>query len=72
VASTKNGSGNAWRRPPAVNLMFLHRFEQRGLRFRRRAIDFVGEEQIAKHRSWKESQFARSRCFIFLNHFSPR
>jgi hypothetical protein len=37
-------------------MVFLHRFEQRGLGLRRRAIDFIGEHEIRKHRTWFESE----------------
>ena len=35
---------------------FLHRLEQRGLRFRRGPVDFVGEEQVAKDRAFDEAE----------------
>ena len=34
--------------------MLLHRFEQRRLRFRRRAIDFVGQSHVGEHRARHE------------------
>ena len=31
------------------DLPLIHRFEQRGLRFRRRPIDLIGEEEVAEN-----------------------
>ena len=42
------------------DLIFLHRFEQRGLRFRRRAIDFVGQHDVGKDRP--AEKFERRGC----------
>ena len=33
------------------HLLFLHGFEERGLRFRRGAVDFIGQEQIGEDRA---------------------
>ncbi len=46
VAHTKNGCGSACVVPSIVTLPLFHRFEERGLRLRRRAIDLVGEQQV--------------------------
>ena len=37
------------------DLMLLHCFEQRGLGLGRRAIDFIGEDDVGKHRSADEN-----------------
>ena len=34
--------------PADGHLMFLHGFEQRALHFRRRAVDFVGQQQVGE------------------------
>ena len=54
VARTKNGSGRLARLAADGHLAFLHGFEQRGLRFGRRAVDFVGENQIGENRARHE------------------
>ena len=38
------------------HLVFLHRFEQRALRFRRSAIDFVGQQHVREYRAAYEPQ----------------
>jgi hypothetical protein len=39
------------------HLQFLHGFEERGLRLRRRAVDFVGEHEVRVDRSlWRRSE----------------
>jgi hypothetical protein len=43
------------------NLRFVHRFEQRGLRSRRRAIDFVGEHHIGENGAGAKLELARFR-----------
>ena len=40
------------------NLRFVHGFEQRGLRARRGAIDFIGENDIREERARTEFKFA--------------
>jgi Dolichyl-phosphate-mannose-protein mannosyltransferase len=40
------------------HLLFGHRFEQRTLRFRRRAVDLVGEHELCEQRSGMEFEFA--------------
>ena len=37
-------------------LVFLHHFQQRRLRFRRSAVDFVGQNDLAHHRAGLEFQ----------------
>ncbi len=55
---TKNGSGSCHRLLPGRDLPFLHRFEQRGLRLRRRAVDFVGEHDVREDRPVDEAELA--------------
>jgi hypothetical protein len=49
VASTKNGLPFV---PHAADghLPLLHRFQQRGLRLGRRAVDFVGQDDVREQR----------------------
>ena len=42
------------------DLRFVHRFEQRGLRLRRGAIDFVGQHDVGEHRPGLEFEFLAS------------
>ena len=58
VASTKNGSGKRMADAGGGDLVLLHRFEQRGLRLGRRAVDFVGQDHVARR-----SGRARTSCF---------
>ena len=39
------------------DLRFVHRFEQRGLRFRRGAVDFVGDDDVGENRAGLEFEF---------------
>src|SRR5258707_176720 len=43
------------------DLRFVHGFEKRGLRARRCAVDFVGENDVCKNRPGTEFKFARLR-----------
>ena len=61
VASTKNGSGSAMPLAADGDLLLLHRFEQRGLRLRRRAVDFVGQDDVGEDRPRQEPELARAR-----------
>ena len=45
---------------------FLHDFEQRGLRFRGGAVDFIDEQQVLKHGAFFIAQGAVA-FFIFAN-----
>ena len=45
---------------------FLHGFQERGLCFRRRAVDFVGEKQIRKNRAAMKHQRASLAAFVGL------
>ena len=54
---------------PALNrdTVFLHRFEKRRLRFRRRAVDFVCEDDIREDRPWRKHHLPPPRRRIFLD-----
>jgi hypothetical protein len=43
------------------DLLLLHHFEERGLRFRGRPIDLVGEQQVGEHRPAARREGARAR-----------
>ena len=60
VASTKNGRSSGYVRPAAVTWCILHRFEERRLRFRRRPVDFVGEDDLREDRPGHEPESAVS------------
>ena len=47
--------------------MLLHRLEQRRLRLRRRAVDFVGQHDVREDRSGREHHVPASRLGIVLN-----
>ena len=49
------------------DLMLLHCFEQRGLGLGRRAIDFIGEDDVGEDRASNELQLASSRRAIFFD-----
>ena len=58
VARTMNGRGSACVTPSTVIWLLLHRFEQAGLRLRRRAIDLVGQHDLGDDRTWPELELA--------------
>ena len=41
------------------DMVFLHRFEERGLRLGRRAVDLIGQDDVGKDRPFDESQLAQ-------------
>ena len=43
------------------HLPLLHRFQQRALNFGRRAVDFVGQDQVGKDRAKLRREFAGAR-----------
>ena len=43
------------------HLQFLHRFQQRRLRFGRSAVDFIGKQDVGEDRSFDENELASSR-----------
>ena len=59
VASTRNGLRQRVRVVVHGDLRFVHRFEQRGLRFRRGAVDFVGDDDVGEDRAGLEFEFLR-------------
>ena len=58
---TKNGSGSLRVCAVLRDLPLLHRFEQRALRLRRRAVDLVGEHHRMEDRARVEAERAASR-----------
>ena len=51
------------------HLPLLHRFEQRGLRFRRRAVDFVGQDHVGEQRPFEKAEFAAAGRAVLLDDF---
>lgn len=49
------------------HLAFLHGFEKRRLRFRRRSVDFIREEQLGEDRSLIELKFGNAVAVLFEN-----
>ena len=47
--------------------LFLHRFQKRRLRFRRRAVDFVRKNDIGENRTWLKVQKLVA-MLVFLNY----
>jgi hypothetical protein len=45
--------------PFECHLVFLHHFEERALRLGRRAVDFIGEQDLREHRPADDAQLAR-------------
>ena len=66
VASTKNGSGSAVRRAGGGDGVLLHRLQQRRLRLRWRAVDLVGEHDVAEDRAFRELEYAPAGRVILL------
>ena len=56
---TKKGSGSLPRLAVLRDLALLHRFHQRALRLRRRAVDLVGEHDRVEDRAGVEPERAR-------------
>ena len=54
---------------PDGDLMFGHRFEKRCLRFGRRSVDFVRENEIGEHRASLKLKLAIARLLIGLDQF---
>ena len=50
------------------NMMLLHRLQQRRLRLRRRAVDFIGHQKLREDRSLDETERAAAARFV-LEHF---
>ena len=49
--------------------MFLHGFQQGGLRLGRRAVDFVGQDHVGEDRAVQELELRAGRWLVFLDHF---
>ena len=47
--------------------VLLHRFEERRLGFRRRAVDLIGEHDVREDRPWRKHHLAPARRRIFLD-----
>ena len=67
VASTKNGGVERVRRAAHRHRVLLHRFEQRGLRLRRRAVDFVREQHVREDRTGHERPAAMAGRDVLLD-----
>ena len=52
--------------PGDGDAVFLHRFQQGGLRFGRRAVDFVGQDDVGEERPLDEDEGAAARLVGFL------
>ena len=61
VATTRNGVGSGCGDAVDADLTFLHRFEQRRLRLRRRAVDLVGEHEVREHGAGPEDEIGAAR-----------
>ena len=53
------------------HLLLLHGLEQRSLRFRRRPVDFVGQDQIGEDRARNEFELTPTRTSIFFDDLGP-
>ena len=71
VARTKNGLVSDVPCLADRHLPFLHRFQQGRLRFRRRAVDFVGQDDVVKQRPLDEAELAFAGLAILLQHVGP-
>ncbi len=54
------------------DLLLLHRFQQGRLRFRRRAVDLVGQHNVGEQRPGQKTERTRTRLFVFLNNLRAR
>ena len=52
--------------------VLLHRLEERGLRLRRSAVDFVRKEQVGEHRTAHEAEGVRARQLVLVKDLSAR
>ena len=62
VAKTWNGSSSLIRLALHRDAMLLHCLEQRRLRLGRRAVDFVGENDVREDRPRREHHVPPARC----------
>ena len=49
------------------DLPLLHRFEQRRLRLGRRAVDFVGQDDVREQRAFEKPPLARARAAVLFD-----
>ena len=49
-------------------MVFLHRFEQGSLCFRRRAVDFIGQHKVGENGAIDEAKAAASSLGIHFQH----
>ena len=54
------------------NLLLGHSFQQRRLRFRRRAVDFVGQQHVGEDRAANELERPIARAAVFVHHVGAR
>ena len=54
------------------DLPLLHRFEQRGLRFRRRAVDFVGQNDVREDRPGEKPELALAGGAVLFDDVGAR
>ena len=67
VASTKNGAGRLIDIAAHRAGTLLHGFEQRALRLGRRAVDFVGQQDVAEDRALHERPGAVAGGGVFFD-----
>ena len=67
MASTKNGASSDIGASGHRDAVFLHRFEHRGLRLWRGAIDFIGEHDVREDRPFGEFERAFSARQLLQN-----
>jgi hypothetical protein len=67
VASTKNGAAACSDCRAPCRKALLHGFEQRRLRLGRRAVDFVGQQNVGEDRALHEGPGAVAGGGIFLD-----
>ena len=68
VARTNSGRSRAKPRAVDRDLVLLHRFEQGRLGLRRRAVDFVGEQDVGEDRAADEADHAAARGPVLFDH----
>ena len=54
------------------DVVLLHRLEKRGLRLRRRTVDFVGEEHVREDRTFDEAELPAAGLLVFLEDVGSR
>ena len=54
------------------DLPLLHRFQQRRLRFGRRAVDFVGQDDVREDRAFEEPPLAGPRAAVLFDDLRAR